>query len=31
MTELALKAAGVIGKELARGLFGTRHRKRRWY
>ncbi|WDF33008.1 DUF853 family protein [Arthrobacter agilis] len=31
MAELALKAAGVIGKELARGLFGTKHRKRRWY
>ncbi|MHA7189209.1 helicase HerA-like domain-containing protein [Arthrobacter sp. MDT2-16] len=31
MADLALKAAGVIGKELARGLFGTKHRKRRWY
>ncbi|WP_247827225.1 helicase HerA-like domain-containing protein [Arthrobacter antioxidans] len=31
MTDLALKAAGVIGKELARGLFGTRRRARRWY
>ncbi|MBG6224355.1 DNA helicase HerA-like ATPase [Arthrobacter sp. CAN_A2] len=30
MTDLALKAAGVIGKELARGLFGTKHRTRRW-
>lgn len=31
MADLALKAAGVIGKELARGLFGTKHRKRKWY
>jgi DNA helicase HerA-like ATPase len=31
MADLALKAAGVIGRELARGLFGTKRRKGRWY
>ncbi|AUZ88201.1 ATP-binding protein [Arthrobacter agilis] len=30
MADLALRAAGVIGKELARGLFGTRRRRRPW-
>ncbi len=30
LADLALKAAGVIGKELARGLFATKRRKRPW-
>jgi hypothetical protein len=30
MADLALKAAGVLGKELARGLFGTKRRRRLW-
>ncbi|BBE24059.1 ATPase [Arthrobacter sp. MN05-02] len=30
MADLALRAAGVIGRELARGLFGTKRRKRPW-
>ncbi|MHA7208504.1 helicase HerA-like domain-containing protein [Arthrobacter sp. MDT1-65] len=30
LADLALKAAGVIGKELVRGLFGTKRRKRPW-
>ncbi|TYD00334.1 DUF853 family protein [Arthrobacter echini] len=29
MADLALQAAGVIGRELARGLFGTQRRRRR--